>query len=350
MFLPIYGQRRQYDLRLIALKEIQQNFRIQGQMNFDSGWEYGYWMNDIVTARSSWNPMINRTLIETNTTYEVKDDQWIVFAESIQPFTKIYGTKYSKILTNIIVNLTISQQNLLIYGIYNNTQIKSLNINKLSGIAYLSGDDTWIDIPRMFGLSILQADKVRLKEINDPLWNEVILLLQKMDNTFNELKNSMKNLLELMQKDANNENNKISIIINNEMNIKNEFKVYNNNNNNHIINHKEAMNYFYEIYDCITLLSMRTNSVRMLYESMDPIISPKVSNKAELLRNSRLIINQASNIIIQRESQYRVPWQRVGAWRDNPTVYRFGYLWSAHSLYYWWRDQGLGMFIHSFIC
>jgi hypothetical protein len=29
------------------------------------------------------------------------------------------------------------------------------------------------------------------------------------------------------------------------------------------------------------------------------------------------------------------------AWRDNPTVYRYGYLWSVHSLYYWWRDQGI---------
>ena len=25
----------------------------------------------------------------------------------------------------------------------------------------------------------------------------------------------------------------------------------------------------------------------------------------------------------------------------GPTVYRYGYLWAVHSLYYWWRDQGL---------
>ncbi len=46
-------------------------------------------------------------------------------------------------------------------------------------------------------------------------------------------------------------------------------------------------------------------------------------------------------MVARRESFYRVPWQRVAEWRDNPTVYRFGYLWSVHSLYYWWRDQGL---------
>ena len=32
---------------------------------------------------------------------------------------------------------------------------------------------------------------------------------------------------------------------------------------------------------------------------------------------------------------------RGGAgWRDNPTAYAFTYLWTARSLYYWWRDEG----------
>ena len=37
LFLPIYGQRRLHDLRRIAGREKRENFRIQGQMNFDSG-------------------------------------------------------------------------------------------------------------------------------------------------------------------------------------------------------------------------------------------------------------------------------------------------------------------------
>lgn len=37
LFLPIYGQRRLHDLRRIAGREIRENFRINGQMNFDSG-------------------------------------------------------------------------------------------------------------------------------------------------------------------------------------------------------------------------------------------------------------------------------------------------------------------------
>ena len=89
LFLPLYGQRRLHDLRRIAKKEIQseeapsncdctfddsscinsditcnndvQPFKIQGQMIFDSGWEWGYWLNDVIAARASWNPIIDET-------------------------------------------------------------------------------------------------------------------------------------------------------------------------------------------------------------------------------------------------------------------------------------------------
>ena len=42
LFLPLYGQRRQHDLRRLAAREVREDFRMQGQMNFDSGWEWGW--------------------------------------------------------------------------------------------------------------------------------------------------------------------------------------------------------------------------------------------------------------------------------------------------------------------
>ena len=64
LFLPIYAQRRLHDLRRIAGREIREGFRIQGQMNFDSGWEWGYWVNDVVTARASWDPLLSPRVYE----------------------------------------------------------------------------------------------------------------------------------------------------------------------------------------------------------------------------------------------------------------------------------------------
>ena len=54
LFLPLYGERRLHDLRLIAAKEDSMGIHIDGQMNFDSGWEWGYWLNDVITARAAW--------------------------------------------------------------------------------------------------------------------------------------------------------------------------------------------------------------------------------------------------------------------------------------------------------
>jgi hypothetical protein len=31
---------------------------MQGQVNFDSGWEWGSWIQDVITARAAWNPFL----------------------------------------------------------------------------------------------------------------------------------------------------------------------------------------------------------------------------------------------------------------------------------------------------
>ena len=59
LFLPVYGQRRQHDLRRLARRELMEGFKINGQMNFDSGWEWGYWLSDVITARQAWMPTLD---------------------------------------------------------------------------------------------------------------------------------------------------------------------------------------------------------------------------------------------------------------------------------------------------
>jgi hypothetical protein len=55
--LYVYGQRRVHDMRLIAREEDRRGVRIDGVMNFDSGWEWGYWLNDAMLAAASWDPL-----------------------------------------------------------------------------------------------------------------------------------------------------------------------------------------------------------------------------------------------------------------------------------------------------
>jgi hypothetical protein len=72
LFLPIYAQRRLYDLRHIARTEQRTGHRINGQMVFDSGWEWGYWLNAVVAARAGWDPLLDI------------EDEWEAFAASLR--------------------------------------------------------------------------------------------------------------------------------------------------------------------------------------------------------------------------------------------------------------------------
>ena len=175
LFLPIYGQRRQHDLRRIALREAREAFKIQGQIVFDSGWEWGYWVNDVVAARSSWDPMIPNVFKpgeeattpsvgaqnlfcdgagaigdgagsttgecrnaeqdngKTDTTvfisFQARDNEWTAFATSLQPITGIFGPIFGPRLTALIVELSKAQVELLIHGRVNGQD--SPNLHKL---------------------------------------------------------------------------------------------------------------------------------------------------------------------------------------------------------------------------
>jgi hypothetical protein len=63
LFLSIYAERRLRNLRLIADWERKTGAarpkRIDGQVFFSSGWEWGYWLGDVVAARASWNPLLD---------------------------------------------------------------------------------------------------------------------------------------------------------------------------------------------------------------------------------------------------------------------------------------------------
>ena len=77
-----------------------------------------------------------------------------------------------------------------------------------------------------------------------------------------------------------------------------------------------------EVKDSISMLALRASQVRLLYASKLAEANTEHSLAASLQQRARLVLVQAEGIVAQRESVYRVPWQRIGAWRENPTVYR----------------------------
>lgn len=55
---------------------------------------------------------------------------------------------------------------------------------KLSGHAYMSGSDTWVDLERSLGLSITQPDKIHLQETDDAQWGDMMQLLAQLRDAF----------------------------------------------------------------------------------------------------------------------------------------------------------------------
>jgi hypothetical protein len=49
---------------------------------------------------------------------------------------------------------------------------------------YVCVADTWVDLPRMLGLSLTQPDKIHIRETDDPNWGAMMSLLQEMDTQF----------------------------------------------------------------------------------------------------------------------------------------------------------------------
>ena len=206
----------------------------------------------------------------------------------------------------------------------------------------MSGGDTWIDLPHKLGLPTLQPTKVHLSEVDDPHRTDVLILLKGMRDEFE----SYQELFHELQTDATADS----------------YNVYGDVSD-------PCLEVLQEIVDSVDMLALRAKQVHLLYSSKDQAheASKTINNNhntqendilyengsnddeithgevsaASLQAQARKVLEEATHIVRRREAEYKVHWKRIGAWRENPTVYRYGYLWAVHSLYYWWRDQGM---------
>ena len=96
---------------------------MSGQMNFDSGWEWGYWLSDVVTARASWDPMADEdeeegqghvspgpgpvpVPVPAPVPAALKlTDQWAAFSLSLAPLVAIFPQDVGQQLAVILVKV-----------------------------------------------------------------------------------------------------------------------------------------------------------------------------------------------------------------------------------------------------
>lgn len=197
------------------------------------------------------------------------------------------------------------------------------NITFCNGMAYMAGKDATIDLTSLFNKppnSGTQPDYVTLWQVAQgqlgtvqkdwglPTWQQLHALLATTNASMSEHSRNMASL------------------------------------RGQVVASASALAAFDDLADSIQLTALRALQVLSVYSAVQPDATAAAA--ATALAEGKASIQQAAAIVARREtSGFHVPVQRIAGWYENPTVYGFGFVWTAHSLYYWWRDWGIAQYI-----
>jgi hypothetical protein len=296
-------------LRLIATDETagrlgrgdKKGSKIDGQLVFSSGWEWGYWLNDVVAARSAWSPG------DLNASPEK------ALRSALRPVTRVFGGVASDV-ESWIVDVTAAERALLIEGRVGGKA--PADIAMRSGQAYIQGFDAWDDVAKLAqalptkAAQMTQPDRLGLVDMRNPLHGgpsyskEIAPLLTEIEATFDALASRGDALRARVP--------------------------------------AESKDLFDDLADAMRMTALRAKQVHGLYDYVDGYwsTSPLHDGRDARLATARKALDDAQGIATGRVARFRVPADRIASWRAGPTAYDYGYLWTAKTLFYWWRDEG----------
>lgn len=308
LYLPIYGERRFHDLRLLSGDEAAGRMgrgphaggQMDGQIVFSSGWEWGYWLNDVMAARAAWNPRD-----------DIADEGAALrdlLAEIFAPFGPA-----APALVDHVVDAAETQRGLLILGEVNGVAPSA--VTRRNAQAYLQGSETWDDVsdlagslPLPIGPATTQPDKLGLVEMRNPLHSppgysrEVEPLLAATAREHDRLATALEALAPAIP--------------------------------------AEVRPLYEDLADSARITALRAEQVHGLYDYVDGYFDLDQNPRRVRLAAARAALDAALPIVARREAAYRVDADRIAGWRNGPTAYEYGYLWTVRSLFFWWRDEG----------
>jgi hypothetical protein len=301
LFLPVYGYNRLRDLRYIDRRQRESGRKIHGQMMFDSGWEFGYWLHDVVAARGAWDDPQQPNSLAAG------------FIKGLAPFTNLLGPEVGAAFGSFMVDFVESQRKLLI----NPLGLPAAEVVELNGIGYLQGWDAFADLESIaaslgFSSAATQPRRLGLRQLvlfpelhSRKYFERIRPILVAMDGSFGAAAATLARMLQPVPADS------------------------------------PARRLCDELCDSIELLHLRASQLLGLY---DYATGGAKSQANATWRASRLVkatasINAAHVVMQRRVANFRTPTERVAAWAPGPTAYQYRYLWSAMTLYYWVRDH-----------
>ena len=345
LFLPVYPYRRVQDLRLIAHDEDagemkRSNSHINGQVIFASGWEWGYWFNDMIGAEASWNPHVEA--VNSLEAYRK------IVADTLRlPLNSDFITK--------LVKLTDDQERLLVLGKLQGKKAP-MDTTQRSGIAYLSGVDVWDEIGMIVHHPLVSmipgADKIPLTQpakypvdfafgITGDIARYLFPDLSKIIPPIfpPNLTNNIPRDFQLPLTEDKYTAEIKPLLAEMSSTFMSDWQGMASVSSENL---PDGLKFFAkEFSQGAEITFLRAQFVAKLYEARYAVNRHLPPNLIEL----KSIINKARAIAAARLAQ--VPMKEnhkalISRWDSpeshNPTDYHFGYLWSAYNMFYWQRE------------
>ena len=283
---PAYAWRAVADIRNVAQRQ-DPSKPFAGTFLFESGWEFGYWMSAIAHYEASWNPRLEFP------------DTFSALVDVLSFLDAGLGPGWAK----AVATSAQLMRKPLIFG----PDGTANNVEKLNGIAYIQGWDTWSELATAVGVANAQPDKVQFFQMQkfSFLGPQFPSISQVMTNTVS----GMQAVLDLV---ADQYNATLSFNAGQpEMAIRRE-----------------------ELLDVANITLQRAIQVQNLIEIAHDFKNKRNSSYWDAAETAL----QTARVLIDRRLQF-VNFDRVCTWRPNPTAYNYTYLWSAKSMIFFWRDR-----------
>lgn len=292
LFLPVYGRQRWHDMALLN----QEALKLDGQIIFSSGWEHGYWLNDLIAARAAWQPPEN----PANEAAQLQS----LLSQSFLP----YGEANEE-LAKLLKDTMDAQHRLLVLG-QRTGQQAPVNVDLRNGMAYLAGQDAWSELGGMIRAAGLKGYQTQPDRLSFEALAKEPAALDFYQHELKGLLNEIVNIFLQLKLRADALETKIA---------------------------PELKPWFQEIQSGLGINYLRA---RFVYQLMQASASYQVGQTEHfryLLHKASASLEQAQQLI--QSQVYRADSKRIAAWNvPNPTAYRYGYLWPAQQLFFWRRD------------
>ncbi|CAK0880257.1 unnamed protein product [Prorocentrum cordatum] len=318
---------------------------VLGQLSFESGWQWGYWLANSVQAAVAWERLPDT-------------------AATLHRVLRFMPSGVLEPLVELLVQQAEAQHRLLVRGLEGAEPPQGIGYGALTGIAYIQGSEGLSDLgslgARYLGEGAPNPDRLRFGD----LWRSTPLASLGLARAV--VGDGVLGRLALAREALAGDSEAVKL----------RRQWYHTRLRPLLSDMNRTFTAFAERFGALPtleptasaparallqdlavsarLLGLRCGQVLALYDhaarcgtSSDPSPPSLTAWCSARLAAARGALQEALALVPQREAEYGLEaaglsQAAVSGWREPvPTAYSYGYLWAAHTLFYWRRDQAI---------